>query len=136
MKEVVGKVTPEVNPVVESPSTGKLVLANLASVLVPSPAAPVLRRVTDILGDQTYQGNMYKIPQILDKELVLTGFKVRQGEESEYMILTCQTVDTGEEFGVTCGSKVVMGQVRQLEEANAFPCLARFQKIRKYYILV
>ena len=136
MTKEVGKVTPEATPSVESPSTGKLVLANLASVLVPTPDAPALRRVTDILGDQTYQGNMYKIPQVLGKDLIINGFKLRQGEESEYMILTCKTVDTNEEFGVTCGSKVVMGQIHQLETANAFPCLARFQKIRKYYILV
>lgn len=96
----------------------------------------VLKRISDILGDQSYQGNVFKIPEVLNQDLILTGYITRTSETGEYMVLRCKHEIAGEEFGVNCGSKVVMKQVKQLEEAGAFPILAMFKKQKKYYVLV
>ncbi len=95
-----------------------------------------LKRISDIIGDQSYQGNLYKIPDVLNQDLIITGYETREGTNGTYMILKCRKTIDGEEFGVTCGSKVVMKQVQAVEAQNAFPFIATFKKQKKYYVLV
>jgi hypothetical protein len=97
---------------------------------------PGLKRISEVLGEQQYQGTAYRIPEILNTDMIVEGYESRTGEQGEWFILKCKFTPDGEGFGVMCGSKVVMKQIKALETAGAFPVVACFKKIKKYYLLV
>lgn len=65
---------------------------------------------------------------ILGNNIIIKDYKVLEGDSGEFYVILARVDGSTEDVSFSCGSKIVMKQVKKLKETNKLPALASFIK--------
>jgi len=84
------------------------------------------RKFKDLFPNEIIEGKQVSIESVLDKDLLIKGFVLREGDYGEYAVI--QFEDLGEEAKLRTtqtGAKIILRYLKKIKELNKFPFLAQ-----------
>jgi hypothetical protein len=84
--------------------------------------------------DSIFDGQKIDLNSILDKEILIIGYKVRPSKHSDENYLTLQFEMDGQRFVVFTGSTVLTDQIGRY--ADKIPFYAKITRLGKYYSFI
>ena len=82
-------------------------------------------------GDASLTGDKTKLDDILEKEIVIKGYKVGSSKYNEGEVLTLQFELEKKEYIIFTGSSVLIKQIEKYKEE--IPFTTKVEKINKFY---
>jgi hypothetical protein len=95
-----------------------------------------MKKFADFANDITLDGDKIKIDDVLDKEVVVLNFRIRESKYNERIDSKCLTIQMeidGKRRIIFSGSEVLSSQLKEYE--HELPFLTTIKKIGKYYKL-
>ena len=82
-------------------------------------------------GDATLTGNKIKLDDILEKEIVIKGYKVAVSKYNDGQVLTLQFDLEEKEYILFTGSSVLINQIEKYKDE--IPFMTKIERINKFY---
>ena len=82
-------------------------------------------------GDASITGDKTKLDDILEKEIVVKGFKIADSKYNDGQVLTLQFDLEDKEFIIFTGSSVLIKQIEKYQDE--IPFTTKVEKINKFY---
>ena len=82
-------------------------------------------------GDASITGDKTKLDDILDKKIVIKGFKIADSKYNDGQVLTLQFDLEDKEFIIFTGSSVLIKQIEKYKDE--IPFATKIEKINKFY---
>lgn len=82
-------------------------------------------------GNTSLTGNKIKLDDILEKEIVIKGYKIADSKYNEGQVLTLQFNLEDKEYIIFTGSSVLINQTEKYKEE--IPFITKIEKINKFY---
>lgn len=91
-----------------------------------------MKRFSDFAtGDASLTGDKIKLDDILEKEIVIKGYKIADSKYNDGQVLTLQFELENKEYIVFTGSSVLINQTEKYKEE--IPFITKIEKINKFY---
>ncbi len=92
-----------------------------------------MKRFADFAKETVLDGDKISISDVLNKEVTIIDYRVKESKLKEGNYLTLQIEKEGEKYVIFTGSQVLIDQIERYK--NELPFLTTIRKINKYYSL-
>jgi len=104
-------------------------LARNSNPLPISVAVWIGRKPDDIVSGIQYEDvTKLTTEALLNKEMVVCGYSMRDGKKGPFAVVCCVPKDLGTVAVFTIGGEVVLRKLKEAGEAKAFPCRCHLTK--------
>ena len=92
-----------------------------------------MKSFTEFAEEGVLDGDKTKIDDILNQEVIINGYNIKQSQYKEKQYLTLQIILNEKKFVLFTGSEVLIDQMKKYQ--SEIPFKATIRKINKYYSL-
>ena len=92
-----------------------------------------MKSFTEFADEGILDGDKTKVDDILNQEVIINGYNIKQSQYKEKQYLTLQIILNEKKFVLFTGSEVLIDQLTKYKDE--IPFKATIRKINKYYSL-